>query len=89
MNTYSLKLFSGHMIVSTGLSEQSKLQLLNYIQEASEYQVKVFLLDAEIMNVVNDEVCREIVDQRFYSSDLPAKIRSFIDEWDGMLVEEK
>lgn len=85
MNANLLKIFSGHMIVQTDLTEGSKQQLLNYVQEASEYQVKVFLLDGEIMNVTDDEVCMEIVDQRFYASELPGKIKDFEKYWAELL----
>jgi hypothetical protein len=81
MNTNLLKLFGGHMIANSKLSESAKLQLLNYIEEADEYQVKAFLLDGELMREPKDIVCEEIVDQRFEISGIPDKLKDFELYW--------
>jgi len=76
-----LKIFAGHAIVVSEMSKDSKNQLLNYVQEASEHQVKAFLLDGEIMKSPGDIVCEAIIDDRFDASDIPVKIRIFSNEW--------
>lgn len=82
MDTNLLKLFAGSMITNmTEMSKASRTQLLNYVEEAEEYQVKAFLLDGEIMKEPKDVVCEEIVDQRYFASDLPEKIKEFEDYW--------
>ena len=85
MKANLLKLFSGHTITMSEMSKAAKLQLLNYIQDAQEYQVKGFLLDGEIMKEPKDIVCEEIIDQRFYASELPEKVKDFEKYWAQML----
>ena len=85
MNINLLKMFSGHVITTSEMSESAKLQLLNYVEEADEYQVKGFLLDGVIMKEPKDVICEEIVDQRFYASELPEKIKDFERYWTKLL----
>ena len=64
MNMQKLKIVAGAIIVESELSKSSKLQLLNWLQnEATEIQVKSFLLDGEILKL--DEQAIEIVNDRF------------------------
>ena len=68
MNTNNLKTTCGEIIVSSKLTKESKLQLLNFVQiEADEHQLKVFLLDGEIVTKADDEA-KEIINQRFEQS---------------------
>ena len=85
MSVNSLKIFAGHIITMSEMHKSAKLQLLNYVEEADEYQVKALLLDGEIMREPRDIVCEEIVDQRYYSSDLPGKLKDFEKYWAQML----
>ena len=85
MNINLLKIFGGHMVTTSEMSSPAKLQLLHYVEEADEYQMKAFLLDAEIMKEPGDIVCEEIIDQRFYASELPDKIKDFERYWAQML----
>jgi hypothetical protein len=88
-NLNMLKIFSGHIITTSKMPASAKNQLLNYVKEGTESQVKAFLLDGEIMKDPNDIVCKKIIDERFYSSDLPEKLVYFVHEWDDLLLEEK
>jgi hypothetical protein len=85
MNINLLKMFSGHVITISKMSESAKLQLLNYVEEGDEYQVKGFLLDGVIMKEPKDVICEEIIDQRFYASELPGKIKDFERYWTKLL----
>jgi len=68
MNINNLKITCGEIIVNSKLTKESKLQLLNFVQvEAGEHQLKVFLLDGEIITKADDET-KEIIDQRFEQS---------------------
>jgi len=59
-----IRIFAGKMIVESELSKSAKLQLLNFIQhEATDSQVKVMLMDGEIVSL--DEHAEEIVNSRF------------------------
>ena len=60
MSLNSLKIFAGHIITMSEMHKSAKLQLLNYVEEADEYQVKALLLDGEIMREPRDIVCEEI-----------------------------
>jgi hypothetical protein len=83
-NIVDLKIFAGHAITTSDLSADSKNQLLNYVKEASEHQVKAFLLDGEIMNT-DDLVCETIIDERYEISEIPEKVTSFISEWKELM----
>jgi hypothetical protein len=87
MNVNLLKIFSGHIIATSEMSSSAKKQLLNYVQEGTEYQVKAFLLDGEIMRDPDDLVCKEIIDQRFYSSNLPEKLNKFSTDWNDVMSQ--
>lgn len=67
MNTVELKILAGQIVVESKLTKSSKIQLLNWLKtEASECQVKSFLLDGEIIYL--DEQAEQIVDARFNNS---------------------
>lgn len=68
MNINDLKITCGKIVVSSKLTKESKIQLLNFVQkEANEHQLKAFLLDGEIIAKADDEA-KEIIDQRFEQS---------------------
>ena len=75
MNTVELKILAGQIVVESKLTKSAKLQLLNWLKtEASESQVKAFLLDGDI--VILDEQAEEIVNARFKSSKIFQEIES-------------
>lgn len=64
MTKEDLKIISGVIVTESQLSKASKLQILNWLQkEASEAQIKAFLLDGKIVKL--DEQAEEIVNERF------------------------
>ena len=65
----NLKLFCGKVVIESNLIKSSKLQLLKYIREASETQLKAFLLYGKIVNVT--EKTEEIINEKFKSSIYP------------------
>lgn len=71
-----LKIFAALIVMESGLSNASKLQLLNFLQyEATIPQVKAFILDGEIVNL--DEQAIEIVNDRFAVSEAGGKVAQF------------
>lgn len=67
MNSKSLKIFTGLIVVESKLSKAAKLQLLNFIQnEATDYQIMALLLDGKI--VVLDEQAGQVIEDRFRNS---------------------
>jgi hypothetical protein len=65
----NLKLLAGNIIVNSTLVKESKLQLLNFIQhEASEPQIKVFLMDGKIVKL--NEETEVIVNERFQNHEI-------------------
>jgi hypothetical protein len=87
LNVNLLKIFSGHIITSSEMSSASKNQLLNYVKEGTEHQVKAFLLDGQIMKDPDDLVCKEIIDERFSSSDIPEKLKQFSIDWNEIISQ--
>jgi len=50
------------------LTKQAKLQLVNFIEQANEHQLKVLAMDGELVPVSKlDEHTRQIIDDRFES----------------------
>jgi len=73
MNDNQLKILAGEIVVKSKLTKPAKLQLLNYLQkEATESQVKAFLLDGEIVNL--DNQAEEIVNERFAISEAGGRV---------------
>ena len=85
MNVNNMKIFAGHAIVTSEMGSDAKNQLLNYVQEGSEHQVKAFLLDGEIMKDPDDIVCQTIIDERFDASGLRETIKTFSKEWSELI----
>lgn len=66
MELNTLKVVAGDIVTQSEVSKSGKLQLLNWLQnEATEPQVKAFLMDGEIVHL--DEQSEEIVNARFES----------------------
>lgn len=60
----NLRLFAGHILISSKLSKSAKSQLLNFVKEdATDSQIKALLMDGEILSL--DEQTEEIVNSRF------------------------
>jgi hypothetical protein len=65
MNKKQIQLLSVMAIGKSKMSEQTKLQLLRFVKEATEVQLKSFLLDGEIVKL--DSVSEQVVNDRFSS----------------------
>ncbi len=77
MNTNLLKIFAGDVIVQTEMDKAAKRQLLNFVEGATEHQVKVLMMDGEIIPDPVDLVTYEIIDQRFNVSGVPTLVEAF------------
>jgi hypothetical protein len=74
--TPNLKVLCGQVVMESSLTKPSKLQLLRYIREANEPQLKAFLLDGEIVKI--DEQSKEIINERFETSKFPDILNEFV-----------
>jgi hypothetical protein len=83
MNTNLLKLFAGDIIVQSDMPKEARLQLLNFVESASDNQIKVFLMDGEIVKTSDDVVTNEIIDMRYNLSGINEKLV----EYEKLLVE--
>jgi hypothetical protein len=64
MDINKLKIVAGKIVIESKLPKDAKHQLLNFIQhEASEYQLKLLLLDGKVDNL--SEEGKQIVNDRF------------------------
>lgn len=77
IKTY-IKLFSGKIVTESKLDNQTKIQLLNYIQETDVYEVMTLLMDGQIKTV--SEQSKPIILERFKKSDIPQKIKYFVEQ---------
>jgi len=77
MNVNLLKVFAGHIVTVSEMDSDTKLQLLNFLEGASDYQIKTFLLDVEMVKDTTNEFAKSIVDTRFEISALPTKVKQF------------
>ncbi len=81
MNNKSLKLISGHMIMESKLSKNSKIQTLNFIKEANTHQIMGLLLDGEMyFNLTKEE--KRLLEKRFKNSKVYRKINENLLEFD-------
>ena len=83
--TTALKIITGQLIVDSDLSKVAKYQLLNFVEnQATDYQLKVLLMDGEIINHI-DEQGGNIIDARFemFLESVPA-IQESISHYVGM-----
>ena len=75
MNTVELKILAGTVVKESKLDKQSKLQLLEWLQnEASEVDVMGFLLDGRIKHFDGD--AEQIVIDRFKVSEKIEKLKT-------------
>ena len=63
MEKKDLQLISFAVVVESQLPKAAKTQLINFIKEASDIQLKVFLMDGEIISV--DANVEQIITERF------------------------
>ena len=71
-----LKLVSCDVILKSDLSKSAKFQLINFVEGASEIQLKAFMLDGNIISEsINDE-SKQILSERFEASKWPAYVNS-------------
>jgi hypothetical protein len=77
MDTNLIKLFAGHIIVVSEMDKETKRDLLTFVEHASDYQVKYFLLDATLVEDTRSDLARSLVDSKFDISGLPEKVNHF------------
>ena len=82
-NLNSLKLFAGNIVVQSQLESEVKHQMLNFVEGATEHQIKAFLVDGEIIPDPVDLVAYEIIDMRYNMTDLA----DIIEESEAFLTE--
>ena len=58
---------------SKDINKNSKLQIIGFIENATEHQLKTLALDGEIINSSIDENTKEILDARFKVSETVIK----------------
>jgi len=70
----SHKLLAASIVVeSDKLTKSSKHQLLNFLENASDIQIKSFLLDGSIIEEP-DEMTQQIIEDRFNCSPLSKEV---------------
>lgn len=70
-----LRILAGSIVTESKLSKPAKLQLLQFIQkEATVAQIKVLLMDGEIINL--DKQAEEIVSARFEASGAGDRVKA-------------
>jgi len=66
MNKNDLKILSGAMIWEASLPKNAKIQLIRFVKEATETQLKAFILDGEVIPKSKlDEGSVQIIGERF------------------------
>jgi hypothetical protein len=66
MDKNDLKILSGAMIWESSLPKNAKIQLIRFIKEANEAQLKALVLDGTIIPSSKlDEITRQVIDERF------------------------
>ena len=73
MDKKELQISSMYIVNESNKSKLSKLQLLNFIMEASEHQLMAFILDDQIIKT--DELSEQIIEDRFKASKVINEIR--------------
>lgn len=68
-----LRLIAGQIVVESKMSKSAKIQLLNFIKEASDIQIKSFILNKKIIKL--DEQSEQIVNERFEISEAGAGLQ--------------
>jgi len=77
METNLIRLFAGHVVVSSEMAPAIKEELIQFVETATDYQLKTFLLDAEMVKDVDNDFARSILDSQFEISAMPIKINEF------------
>jgi hypothetical protein len=57
------KIFAGHMIVESDNTKELKVQLLNFVKDAAEPQVKDFILNGTIRESIKEDEVKVINEQ--------------------------
>ena len=79
MSKKKLQLISGQIVVESKLTKPAKFQLLNWLKsEATEGQIKAFLLDGGIVKL--DKQSEDIVNARFESSKIFQEIKDKVEK---------
>jgi len=68
MDSKQLKLVCAGCVMNSALTNSAKIQMLEFIKESKDVQLKSLLLDGKIINI--DEQAEEIVNDRFKASSL-------------------
>ncbi len=68
MELKTMKRITGEIVKGSEMSTKAKIQLFNYIKEATVHQIIALLLDGTIVNP--DEEAQEILESRFLESDI-------------------
>jgi len=71
MDTKKLKLYAGTTVKESKMSVPAKIQMFQFIKEASDAQIKALLMDGKITRL--DEQAEQIVNDRFKLFKLPQK----------------
>ena len=68
MESKDLKITAADYVMESKMTNPAKLQMLNFIQkEANDHQLMSLMLDGKIVKL--DEQAKQIVEDRFYTSD--------------------
>jgi len=61
LNKY--KIFAGHMIVESDNTKELKIQLLNFVKDAAEPQLKEFILNGTMRESIKEDEVKGINEQ--------------------------
>jgi len=77
MDTNRMKLGLAHIFtVNESISKQTKLQLINFIEQANIHQLKVLAMDGQLVPKSQlDENANQIIDDRYDSLDIDEIIK--------------
>jgi len=67
-----LRLLAAQIVYESELTKLAKLQMLNYIKEATDVQIKALLMDGEIVKV--DEESETVINDRFEVSEAGGRV---------------
>jgi hypothetical protein len=69
MDTNELKLYLGHVVTESSMPKDAKIQMLNFLRDANDIQLKAIYLDGEIIKPTVSEQAKQIIEQRFSVSE--------------------
>lgn len=81
-----IKLYSKQAINDSILSEDTKTELLNHVKEADIYEVMALLMDGKIQSV--SEQSKPVVLERFKKSEVPNKIKHFVEQESSKKIDK-